>query len=268
MLVDFWTYSCINCLRTLPHLQAWYAAYHRDGLVIVGVHTPEFAFEHVLGNVGARSRRLGVTWPVALDNNYATWNAYSNEYWPADYLIDRRGRPRDPLRRGRLRETEAEIRTLLGVERRRHRASPNTTPTVAITPETYLGPGASTRAATSARRIVTGQAGRVHARRPRAEDSISYGGEWTLSGQSARAGTGARLELRFNAQDVYIVLGGKGRVTTLLDGKPLGSIDVNADRLYTVLSARASTRDGLLGSASRPASRRTASPSGEGLTHF
>jgi cytochrome c biogenesis protein CcdA/thiol-disulfide isomerase/thioredoxin len=83
VLVDFWTYSCINCLRTLPHLRAWYAAYHKYGLEIVGVHTPEFAFEHVLANVRKATRELSVTWPVALDNNYATWNAYSNQYWPA-----------------------------------------------------------------------------------------------------------------------------------------------------------------------------------------
>ncbi|MGZ4390222.1 MAG: cytochrome c biogenesis protein/redoxin, partial [Gaiellaceae bacterium] len=94
VLVDFWTYSCINCLRTLPHLQSWYAAYHKDGLEIVGVHTPEFAFEHVLGNVASAVHRLHVTWPVALDNSYTTWNAYSNQYWPADYLVDRRGNVR------------------------------------------------------------------------------------------------------------------------------------------------------------------------------
>ena len=91
VLVDFWTYSCINCIRTLPHLRAWYAAYHPLGLEIVGVHTPEFAFEHVLGNVRAATHDLHVTWPVALDNDYGTWNAYSNEYWPAEYLIDRSG---------------------------------------------------------------------------------------------------------------------------------------------------------------------------------
>src|SRR5918911_1734659 len=83
VLVDFWTYSCINCPRTLPHLEAWDKAYRKDGLVVVGVHTPEFAFEHSLSNVQEATRRLGVRYPVALDNDYATWNAYSNEYWPA-----------------------------------------------------------------------------------------------------------------------------------------------------------------------------------------
>src|SRR5437868_6269939 len=91
VLVDFWTYSCINCLRTLPHLRAWYAAYHARGLEIVGVHTPEFAFEHVPANVRNATHELHVSWPVALDNGYKTWNAWSNQYWPAEYLIDAAG---------------------------------------------------------------------------------------------------------------------------------------------------------------------------------
>src|SRR5262249_25633312 len=85
VLVDFWTYSCINCQRTLPHVEAWYRAYARDGFVVVGVHTPEFAFEHVVSNVRDQAAALGVRYPVAIDDGYATWNAYSNEYWPADY---------------------------------------------------------------------------------------------------------------------------------------------------------------------------------------
>ncbi len=101
VLVDFWTYSCINCQRTLPHVEAWYRLYKGDGFVAVGVHTPEFAFEHVVSNVTAAARDLGVHYPVAVDDGYATWNAYGNEYWPAEYLIDakRRGAPRG-LRRG------------------------------------------------------------------------------------------------------------------------------------------------------------------------
>jgi thiol-disulfide isomerase/thioredoxin len=94
VLIDFWTYSCINCIRTLPHLRAWYAAYRHSGFEIVGVHTPEFAFERVRGNVRKAIRDLHVAWPVALDNAYKTWTAYSNEYWPAEYLVDRNGRVR------------------------------------------------------------------------------------------------------------------------------------------------------------------------------
>ncbi len=104
VLVDFWTYSCINCQRTLPHLEAWNRAYAADGLTIIGVHTPEFAFEHVTANVAQASRQLGVVYPVAQDNDYTTWNAYENNYWPAEYLVDATGHdtPRR-LRRGRVR---------------------------------------------------------------------------------------------------------------------------------------------------------------------
>src|SRR5439155_25042351 len=95
VLIDFWTYSCINCLRTLPYLKAWYSTYAKDGFVIVGVHTPEFAFEHVLSIVRKATRYLGFRDTVALDNQYGPWNAWQNEYWPAEYPLDRRGNVRE-----------------------------------------------------------------------------------------------------------------------------------------------------------------------------
>jgi len=245
VLVDFWTYSCINCLRTLPHLQAWYAAYHKDGLEIVGVHTPEFAFEHVLGNVEGAVHRLGVTWPVALDNAYATWTAYGNQYWPADYLVDKRGDVRAVhFGEGDYSGTEQDIRTLLGV-RAVAAARPNTTPTEAMTPETYLGPQRLDRSRYAGSSIAVGKSKLYTAVTVVPQDAISYGGEWALAGQTATAGMGAQLLLRFQAKDVYIVLGGKGRVTARLDGKPLAPIAVTADRLYTVLSSP-TRRDGVL----------------------
>ncbi len=114
VLVDFWTYSCINCQRTLPHLEAWNRAYARDGLTIIGVHTPEFAFEHVTSNVAQAARQLGVQYPVAQDNDYATWNAYENNYWPAEYLIDATGTIRHvDFGEGEYGQTESFIRQLL-----------------------------------------------------------------------------------------------------------------------------------------------------------
>ena len=102
MLIDFWTYSCINCLRTLPYLKAWYERYKDRGFVIIGVHAPEFAFEKDEANVRRAVQELGVRYPVAIDNNYAIWRAFNNEYWPAHYFIDAAGQsPRAPLR-GRL----------------------------------------------------------------------------------------------------------------------------------------------------------------------
>ena len=115
MLVDFWTYSCINCLRTLPHLKAWDAAYRKAGLTIVGVHTPEFAFEHVPSNVRKATRELGVDYPVAIDDGYKTWDAYQNGAWPTEYLIDRKGHIREIKEgEGTYDETERTIRKLLG----------------------------------------------------------------------------------------------------------------------------------------------------------
>src|SRR6266849_4998795 len=141
VLVDFWTYSCINCIRTLPHLRAWYAAYHRAGLEIVGVHTPEFAFEHVRGNVEQATHDLHVTWPVALDSAYKTWDAYSNEYWPAEYLVDRSGRVRRAhFGEGEYGDTERAIRRLLAADGATvpgSRRVADTTPTALVTSETY-----------------------------------------------------------------------------------------------------------------------------------
>ena len=115
VLVDFWTYSCINCLRTLPHLKAWDRAYRKAGLTIVGVHSPEFSFERVPDNVRSAVQRLGVRYPVALDNDFATWRAYSNDYWPAEYLIDKSGHIRhEHYGEGSYGETESAIRRLLG----------------------------------------------------------------------------------------------------------------------------------------------------------
>jgi cytochrome c biogenesis protein CcdA/thiol-disulfide isomerase/thioredoxin len=116
VLVDFWTYSCINCQRTLPHVEAWYRQYARDGFVVVGVHTPEFAFEHVVSNVRAQAAALGVHYPVAVDDSYATWNAYSNQYWPAEYLIDAQGDVRHVhFGEGGYAITEQLIRQLLPI---------------------------------------------------------------------------------------------------------------------------------------------------------
>ena len=140
VLVDFWTYSCINCLRTLPQLEAWDKQYRKDGLVIVGVHTPEFAFEHVSSNVEGAIKRLGVRYPVVQDNDYAIWGAYANQYWPAEYLIDRSGHVRHAhFGEGEYDKTEKLIRNLLGVDRGSMTEVRDQTPRGSLTPESYLG---------------------------------------------------------------------------------------------------------------------------------
>jgi len=114
VLVDFWTYSCINCVRTIPYLNAWFDKYGKDGLVVIGVHTPEFRFERNYSNVLAATKSLGINYPVALDNNYSTWNVYGNEYWPSEYIIDQNGYIRHmQIGEGDYNATESIIRELL-----------------------------------------------------------------------------------------------------------------------------------------------------------
>jgi cytochrome c biogenesis protein CcdA/thiol-disulfide isomerase/thioredoxin len=238
VLIDFWTYSCINCLRTLPHLKAWYATYHTKGLDIIGVHTPEFAFEHVTSNVQAAVKRLGITWPVMQDNSYKTWDNYANQYWPAEYLIDRSGHVRHThFGEGEYDKTETLIRTLLGAHGTMARHVADATPTGPLTPETYLG-YARLGSYVGSKLVPDVPAGYTFAKSV-PENELSYGGNWRIGAQQIVAGRDARLRLRFSAKNVYIVLGGRGTVHALINGKPSATIKVDAQRLYTV---RASTQ--------------------------
>jgi cytochrome c biogenesis protein CcdA/thiol-disulfide isomerase/thioredoxin len=236
VLVDFWTYSCINCIRTLPHLKAWDAAYRRYGLVIVGVHTPEFAFERVPGNVRSAVAKFGIRYPVALDNGYRTWNAYQNEYWPAEYLIDRAGVIRHThFGEGEYGETENAIRRLLGehVQTRAGRVA-DATPTEVTTPESYLGYARIARYAGSP--LVLDRTTRYRFPARLQQDELAYAGEWRVGGQRIEAGEGARLRLRFRAQHVYLVLGGTGEVQVRVDGAPVRTVRVaGTPRLYTLV---------------------------------
>jgi cytochrome c biogenesis protein CcdA/thiol-disulfide isomerase/thioredoxin len=114
VLVDFWTYDCINCQHTLPYVKAWAKKYAQDGLVVIGVHTPEYGYERIIGNVKDQVRKLGITYPVAIDNNYAIWRSFDNQYWPAHYLIDAKGQVRyTHFGEGRYEAQEQMIQTLL-----------------------------------------------------------------------------------------------------------------------------------------------------------
>jgi cytochrome c biogenesis protein CcdA/thiol-disulfide isomerase/thioredoxin len=238
VLVDFWTYSCINCLRTLPHLKALYAAYHSKGLDIVGVHTPEFAFEHVTGNVRAAVKRLGVTWPVVQDNRYKTWDNYANQYWPAEYLIDRSGHIRHThFGEGEYDRTESLIRTLLDAHGTMAHPVADATPRGLLTPETYLGYARLNTYAGS--KLAPDVQANYRFARSLPENEVSYDGTWRVRPDQIVAGKRARLRLRFSARNVYIVLGGRGTVHALINGKEAGTIKVDAQRLYTV---RASSR--------------------------
>jgi cytochrome c biogenesis protein CcdA/thiol-disulfide isomerase/thioredoxin len=246
VLIDFWTYSCINCLRTLPHVEAWDRMYRKDGLVIVGVHTPEFAFESVPSNVRSAVKRLGVRYPVALDNKYGTWTAFGNQYWPAKYLIDRDGHVRYAhFGEGKYDVTERNIRLLLGEQP----AAPasarlrDLTPTGPLTPESYLGFQRIARYTGSP--LHEGTVGDYSFPRNLAQDELAYAGRLRLDAERLVAVRDARLRLHFYAAKVFLVLGGKGRVQVLLDGRPQRTVLVMQDRLYSLVDGT-KARDGLL----------------------
>jgi cytochrome c biogenesis protein CcdA/thiol-disulfide isomerase/thioredoxin len=243
VVVDFWTYSCINCLRTLPHLKAWDEAYRADGLTIVGVHAPEFAFEHKGSNVADAVKRLGIRYPVVQDNSFGTWNAYANRYWPAKYVIDRAGHVRYVhFGEGAYDETEAVLRQLLGAKNKAVESVADTVREV-TTPESYLGYERLARYAGSRVRRDRAAEYRFPASIP--ADSLAYDGRWRVEPERIVAGADARLRLRFHARDVFLVLGGKGRVQVLVDGRPERTVRVVEHKLYT-LRREPAVQDGLL----------------------
>ena len=237
VLVDFWTYSCINCLRTLPHLKAWWRDYHRAGLEIVGVHTPEFGFEAVPHNVGAATKQLGVRWPVALDPKYATWKAYGNQYWPAEYLIDKRGHIRNEhFGEGEYDRTERLIRRLLGEAGPAQAELADMTPTELTTPETYLGYEHGLAGYAGSKPVPDRRAEYISPKDV-TQNGWALSGRWRLGREHTTAARDSELALHFRAKDVYLVMGGRGRVRGSVDGHELRTIAVKGiNRLYTVLS--------------------------------
>jgi thiol-disulfide isomerase/thioredoxin len=258
VLVDFWTFTCINWLRTEPYVRAWSQVYRDDGLVVVGVHTPEFSFEHEIDRVRQQTAERGIDYPVALDNDYAVWQAFDNHYWPALYFIDSDGRIRDHhFGEGRYEESERVLQELLGVERDLVSVEGVGVEAEADwehlrSPETYLGyvrherfasPGG---AATNARRAY------AVPERMRG-NQWALGGEWTIGRENVvldRAG--GSIAYRFQSRDAHLVLstgaGGPIPFRLLLDGAPPGpdhGVDVDEDgngvlrdgRLYQLVRA-------------------------------
>ena len=210
VLIDFWTYSCINCVRTLPHLQTLQAKYGTRGLTIIGMHSPEFDFEMSQSNVAAAVKRLKVTWPVALDSHMATWNAYSNQYWPAEYLIDQKGRVAYfHAGEGNYDATERAIVSLLGT-RATVAVQPQPVQDSQETPELY--------------------AGSARASQP---NPIVLQGHWLDQGEYVESTAPATVRLAFHAQEVYIVAAAAGSktlaVSVTLDGKPVPEAERGSD---------------------------------------
>lgn len=224
VLVDFWAYSCINCQRAIPHVVGWYHAYRDSGFEVIGVHTPEYAFEKVNGNVAKGAADLNITYPIALDSDYSTWTNYRNRYWPAEYLIDANGTVRHiKFGEGDYNVTEKLIRQLLtsarpAVKLPRPVDAPDTTPRSGLTPETYFGVG----------KTVNYRGGGVYDEGSATfsypptlpADSFALSGPWSLDYQGATAQSNqSRIELNYHGRNVYLVVGGAGTVTMTRDGK-------------------------------------------------
>jgi cytochrome c biogenesis protein CcdA/thiol-disulfide isomerase/thioredoxin len=223
VLVDFWAYSCINCQRAIPHVEGWYKAYHDSGFEVIGVHTPEYAFEKVTANVEKGAADLGITYPVAQDNGYSTWTNYRNRYWPAEYLIDATGVVRHvKFGEGDYNVTENLIRQLItnartGVALPPPVDAPDTTPQGGLTPETYFAVGKMVNYAGTG----VYDKGQANFTFPPTlpNDSFALQGPWALDYQGATAGSDtSSIELNYNAKNVYIVVGGTGSLTVTRDG--------------------------------------------------
>lgn len=261
ILVDFMTYSCINCIRTFPYLNAWYDKYQKDGLEIIGIHTPEFAFEHKQANVEKALKEFGIKFPVVLDNDYGTWNAYGNSYWPRKYLIDIDGYiVYDHIGEGKYDETEQKIQELLAEKMVRDSATTTLEKSlVAITaetpgnvesPETYFGSDRN-------RLLANGTPGRIG---PQTITQTATGkrnelnllGTWNFTPEYAEGSLGSRISYRYKAEHVFFVSSAPQavRVEVLEDGKPLSKdsagkdikfigeksyVTIHEDRLYELV---------------------------------
>jgi thiol-disulfide isomerase/thioredoxin len=258
VLVDFWTYSCINCLRTLPYIKAWNEKYRDQGLVIIGVHAPEFAFEKDQHNVEKAVHDLGITYPVALDNRYAIWNAYKNQYWPAHYLIDAKGVIRDHhFGEGGYDETEKMIQTLL--KEAGHQVAANDLVKVSGTgateaaadtprsPETYLGyTRQENLASPEPVQLNSASYSTPHTLKL---DQWALSGRWLISAESATLQKpGGAISYHFQGRDLHLVLGSEKpvRIKVTLDGAapgdnhgsdiaPDGTGIVQGQRLYQLI---------------------------------
>lgn len=238
VLIDFWTYSCINCQRTLLYLKDWDAKYRDKGLVIIGIHAPEFEFEKNAANVKAAVAREGIRYAVAQDNNLATWTAYQNRYWPAHYLIDRQGRVvYTHFGEGHYALTENNIRYLLGLDEAVADSAQKPPFAAGQTPETYLGHERAEAYAGHNRAVGSPQDYAFPAALE--PDHWALAGRWTIEGERIVANAAsASLRLDLTAKKVFLVMasttGQPVTVETVVDGKPFGSITVTESRLYQV----------------------------------
>ncbi|MFI8453507.1 cytochrome c biogenesis protein DipZ [Streptomyces erythrochromogenes] len=249
VLVDFWAYSCINCHRAIPHVNAWYERYKAHGLQVIGVHSPEYAFEHVPRNVASGAERLGISYPIALDNRFTTWQNFHNVAWPAEYLIDAEGRVRHvAIGEGGYADREKAIRQLLtaanpGITLPAPVDLPDKTPTDRNqTPEIGLGAGRSNAVANGP--LSEGTVDFSHTREPRA-GQYALTGEWHVTSEALTSKQNSAIKLNYSARDVYLNVGGTGTVTATMNGKTTTHTVSGAPNIYRVASG-AEARPGML----------------------
>ena len=251
VLVDFWTYTCINCQRTLPYLKDWYEKYKDDGLVIVGVHTPEFEFEKNAENVGEAIKDFELKYPIVQDNNYATWNAYSNRYWPAKYLVDKDGFIRYfHFGEGDYDLTEKAIQDLLGDAATDQSIDNSGYEIESKTPELYLG-YSRLQYLSSPEEIQKDKSALYSSPQTQEESTFSYQGAWIIGEEYAMPEKGSKLILNFDAKNVFLVMRPKekdvfGSISLKLNGKPVpktvqgedvieGAVQITKDKLYKLI---------------------------------
>ncbi len=260
VLVDFWTYSCINCIRTIPYVNAWYAKYKNAGLEIVGIHTPEFQFEHDITNVQNAVKQLGIQYPVVLDSNMGTWDAYQNLYWPAEYLINIDGFiVHNSIGEGNYNETETAIQQAL-IQRDEALGIPTSTvptgfvnPTSTITinyngvqsPETYFGAERNQYLAngpemTNGTYTLTAPAGTTATAIPQA-NSLYLSGNWDFEDQYAtNLSAPAKIFYEYDSKNVYMVAASDNpskpvTVQVWVDGTQTGTVTIQANQLYNIV---------------------------------
>src|SRR5215210_2665848 len=267
VLVDFWTLTCINWLRTEPHVRAWSQAYRNDGLIVIGVHTPEFSFEHELHRVRQATKEREIDYPVAVDNDYEIWSAFDNHYWPALYFVDADGIIRDHhFGEGRYEQSERVIQRLLGVERELDSVEGVGVEAEADwdhvrTPETYLGYGRSEHFASPGRAAFDERRAYELPERLRF-NHWALAGEWTIGRENVVLDqAGGSIAYRFHARDAHLVLSRGSRepipFRVTLDGEapgPSHGVDVGEDgnavlgdgRLYQLVREHAEVRERML----------------------
>lgn len=256
VLIDFWTYTCINCIRTLPYVTKWYDSYKDKGFVVIGVHTPEFEFEKDTTNVEDAIKRFNIHYPVAQDNNYSVWNNYSNKYWPAEYLIDANGIVRRThFGEGEYDQMEQAIVQLLNENGAKIDVKKNSltdqTPTMQISPETYLGLKGTQYSQFYPSGLSLGISD-FNLNEDITDSEWSFGGKWNIQQEYSETTEGSQLSYNFTANKVFLVLkpsSKEQKVKVFLDGKLVdnsragsdvkdGVLSLDEDRLYSLLNLK------------------------------